>query len=286
VVLMFKIMVLQSLYNLSDAKTEFEIRDRITFMQFLNLGLGDAVPDEKTIWLFREDLKRLSLNKPLFDRFDRFLNQQGYYAQKGSIVDASIVEAPKQCNMRDENAQIKQGETPASFVENPNRNRQKDIDARWVNKRGCNYYGYKNHVNADAKHKFIRQYEVTAAAVHDGQMLEALLDPDNTNGEVYGDSAYCSEKNGRLLAELNYRDRIHRKGYRGHPLSDCQQAAKPPNTKTRVRAEQVFGRLDQLSVNPMVRTIGLIRAKVKISLRNLVYNLDRYAMLRRRCGYT
>ena len=163
VVLMFKVLVLQSLYDLSDEQIEYQIRDRISFMAFLGLRPGDTVPDEKTVWLFRDQLTELGLFEALFDRFDRHLHTSGFTAAKGTIVDANIVEAPRQRNTREENAQIKRGERPASFddPEKPAKGRQKDTDARWVKKAGENRFGYKNHVGVDAKHKLIRTFKVT-----------------------------------------------------------------------------------------------------------------------------
>ena len=101
VVLMFKILILQSLYNLSDDSTEYQIMDRLSFMRFLGLGLGDKIPDSKTIWLFREQLTGAGLTEELFDRFDQCLNESGFKAKKGQIVDASIISSPKQRNKRD-----------------------------------------------------------------------------------------------------------------------------------------------------------------------------------------
>ena len=112
VVLMFKVMVLQSLYNLSDDAVEYQVRDRLSFMRFLGLTIGDRVPDAKTIWLFREELGRAGLVKRLFKRFDRYLREHGFTARKGQIVDASIVSVPIQRNSREENARIKEGEVP------------------------------------------------------------------------------------------------------------------------------------------------------------------------------
>ena len=156
---MFKVLVLQSLYNLSDDQTEYQIRDRISFMRFLGLGLGDRVPDAKTIWLFRNQLAERELMKKLFERFDRFLSGQGFQAKGGTRVDASWVEVPRQHNKRQENEEIKASQLPKSFQENPYKARQKDTDARWVKKNGTNYYGYKNHAQVDVKSKFIRDYD-------------------------------------------------------------------------------------------------------------------------------
>lgn len=279
VVLMFKILVLQSLYNLSDAQTEFQIKDRLSFMAFLELSLADRVPDEKTVWLFREQLTAAELIDPLFEQFQAVLDAAGFAARKGQIIDASIVPTPRQRNSREENQQIKAGETPEEWGNNPAKQRQKDVDARWTKKRNTTYYGYKNHVNVDAKHKFVRRFAVTNAAVHDSRVLADVLDETNRNRDVYADSAYQSAETSEWLTSQGYRDRIHQKGRRNKPLTKRQQQANRTRSRTRVRVEYVFGVQAQMAGQVIVRTIGLARAKVKIGLRNLAYNLNRYSVL-------
>lgn len=220
VILMFKIMILQSLYNLSDDQIEFQIRDRLSFMRFLGLGIGDTVPDAKTVWLFREQLTQAKLIKKLFKQFDRFLRKNGFSAKKGQIVDASIVASPKQRNSRDENKSIKDGNVPDDW--SGNKKRQKDTDARWIKKNGKNQFGYKNHIDIDVKNKMIRNYEITPASVHDSNVFEELLDPDNSSKDVWTDSAYGSKEKRKALAELGFRGHIQRKGYRHKKLTQCQ----------------------------------------------------------------
>jgi transposase len=118
VVMMFKILVLQRLYNLSDAQMQYQILDRLSFMRFLELQINDTVPDEKTIWYFREKLREKGKIENLFERFYQFLTDKGVIAQNGNMVDASIVEAPKQRNGREENDRIKEGKTPEGWSEN------------------------------------------------------------------------------------------------------------------------------------------------------------------------
>ncbi len=282
VVLMFKMLVLQSLYSLADGQLEYQVRDRISFMAFLGLGPGDDVPDEKTVWLFREQLTQLDLIDLLFEQFEADLSSSGFAARKGSIVDASIVEAPRQRNSRADNAQIKEGERPASFDENPSKGRQKDTDARWVTKNKVRHYGYKNHINVDVKHKLIRKYKVTGAATHDSQVIDDLLDENNTNKDVFADSAYRSAAISERLKSQGYRDRIHRKGYRNHPLDERGKAANTKKSKVRARVEHVFGRQAQFACHlgtTLLRCIGITRAQASIGLRNLVYNFDRYTYL-------
>jgi IS5 family transposase len=277
VVLMFKVLVLQSLYNLSDEKIEFQIRDRISFMRFLGLSLGDAVPDEKTIWLFREQLTEDGRIKRLFEEFDAFLGEKGFSARKGQIVDASIVEAPRQRNSREQNQQIKQGQTPQDWSEQ--KRRQKDIDARWTKKNGQNHYGYKNHINVDVKHKLIRDYEVTPASVHDSQVFEELLDEDNRSRDVWADSAYRSEEKLEELKKRNYREHLQRKGCRHKKLTQREAQGNRTRSRIRSRVEHVFGVQAKRAGDLIVRAIGLVRVKAKVGLRNLAYNLDRYCVL-------
>lgn len=276
-ILMFKILILQSLYNLSDDQIEFQIRDRLSFMRFLGLSLGDTVPDAKTVWLFREQLTEAGLVKKLFDQFDAFLRKNGFSAKKGQIIDASIISAPKQRNSRDENQQIQDGQIPADWSEP--KKRQKDTEARWTQKNGKNYYGYKNHIQIDAGHKLIRDYEVTDASVHDSQVFEELLDEANRSRDVWADSAYRSKEKLETLEQRRFREHLQRKGCRHKTLTEREKQGNHTRSKIRSRVEHIFGVQAMRAGNLLIRTIGLIRAKTKIGLRNLAYNIDRFCLL-------
>jgi IS5 family transposase len=277
--LMFKILVLQSLYNLSDDNTEQQILDRLSFQRFLGLTLGDPVPDAKTIWLFREELNADDRARILFDKFHEFLNANGFQARKGQIVDAAIVQVPKQRNTHEENERIKEGEAEQVRSEwKPAKAEQKDTDARWTQKNGKNYFGYKHHDSVDVKHKLIRDYTVTSANVHDSQVFLGLL-TENTSGDVYADSAYFSEEALVELAKLGWRGHIQRKGNRGHKLTDWEKQGNRTRASIRCRVEHVFGVMRQRMGDTVIRTIGIVRAKTKIGLRHLAYNLSRYVLL-------
>jgi len=135
-VLMFRILVLQSLYTLSDDQAEYQVRDRLSFMRFAGLALHEPVPDAKTIWLFREQLVRAGAFERLFARFDAALAERGYLAMGGQIVDATIVEArrPRLTQAEKEVVVVKGGGIPADWK--PARTRQIDRDGRWTLKRG------------------------------------------------------------------------------------------------------------------------------------------------------
>lgn len=279
--MMFKVLILQGLYNLSDAQTEYQIKDRISFMRFLELSLGDTVPDEKTIWAYREVLMRGKVLEKLFNRFDKYLAERGIAAEMGHIVDATIVDAPKQRNTREENAELKKGVTPENFTENPHKLRQKDLDARWTIKGGKTYYGYKNHINIDTKNKIIRSYNVTAATEHDKYSLDGLLQAvPNNEKKVWADGAYFNEEQERKLQENGYASRIINRT-KNFPEHSSIHRENSRRSKIRKRVEHAFGFMQNSMKGKFIRTVGLIRATMKIGLMNLIYNLCRCEQIHR-----
>jgi len=197
VVMMFKIILLKRFYNLSDEQAEYQINDRLSFRDFLGFSMGDRVPDSRTIWLFQENLTQKNLEEKLFEQFRQFLYDLGLYVNEGKIVDASFVEVPRQRNKKEENEKIKSGEGDKLWNDQPKKKRQKDIDARWTQKGGQKYFGYKDHAKIDAKSKLIDTYEVTSAEVHDSQPTEKLLRQEDKEQKLYADSAYIAAKKHR-----------------------------------------------------------------------------------------
>ena len=276
-VLMFKILVLQALYNLSDEQTEYQIPDRRSFMMFLGLEMCDDVPDARTIWLFRETLREAGAVERLFSQFDAMLNAHGFAASGGQIIDATFVEAPRQRNSRDDNATIKDGATPENWSDK--KKAHKDVDARWTKKNDVSFYGYKNHANVDRKHKFIRKYKVTDASVHDSQALDDVLNSDNDSKDVWADSAYRSEAQEQRLKEKGYASHVHERAWHDKPLTSEQEAANTERSRVRVRVEHVFGHMATSMNGCYVRTIGKLRATAKIGLENIAYNISRFTFL-------
>jgi len=278
-VMLFKGLILKRLYALSFEELEFQITDRSSFRRFLSLNENGYSPDEKTFWLFSDDLAKNKVMDNLFLKFDEFLNRQGYTAKQGSMIDASFVEVPKQRNTKDENKEIKEGKIPESFTQNVHKLAQKDTDARWTKKGGNSYYGYKNHINADVKYKLIRKYETTSAEVHDSQPMEKLIDEKNDTKKLWADSAYMSETTLLLLLGQMIEANINERAYRNKPLTDEQKAENKVKSKTRARVEHVFGFMANSLKADVVRTIGIVRAKSEIAMINLTYNLSRYCQL-------
>jgi len=290
-VLMFRILVRQTLYTLSDDQTEYQIRDRLSFMRFVGLALHDAVPDAKTIWLYREQLTRAGALKRAFDRFDTMLRERGYLAMGGQIVDATVIEARRPRLNAAEKAIVRGGGTPSGWSKA--RARQIDRDGRWTIKRGRKQtsppgevqrqtvgeiavpvFGYKNHLGIDRTHGFIRRFTVTHAARHDGSQLTALLDTDNAASGVWADTAYRSKANLRLLERRRLMPQFQRAKPRGRPMPPHIVRGNATRAQVRARVEHVFA-AQKHGMGLVVRTVGQLRATAKIALANLIYNMRR-----------
>ena len=293
-VLMFKALVLQTLYTLSDDQTEYQLKDRLSFMRFVGLALHDPVPDAKTIWLYREQLARAGAAERLFARFDALLRAKGWLAMGGQIVDATVIQARRPRLTQAEKETIKGGGTPAEWT--PARRAQIDRDGRWTIKRGRKrearpsqgnqrqveiavpVFGYKNHVGIDREHGFLRRYSVTHAAAHDGGQLAAVLDHDNTASDVWADTAYRSAANLTVLERCSLKPQFQRKKPRGRKMPAHIARGNATRARVRARVEHVFA-AQKCRLRLVVRTVGMVRARVKIGLANLAYNFTRLAWL-------
>jgi IS5 family transposase len=277
-VMMFKILVLQKLYNMADDKTEYQIKDRLSFQRFLGLQLCDTVPDAKTIWHFREELNKGNMLETVFTGFVEQLEDKGIITRSGSIVDATFVDVPRQRNTRKENAEIKEGRTPLEWEQEGNRHKkaQKDVDARWAVKNKETHYGYKNHIKIDKKSKLITKYRTTSAEVNDSQELKSLIEKEKDK-RLYGDSAYTGEEVQSIIPSTVL-NRIHEKGCRNNPLTKAQERNNTAKSRIRVRVEHVFAAINHFG-GIFIRTVGKKRAEFQIGFMNLTYNLTRYAYI-------
>lgn len=278
--LLFKVLVLQRIYNLSDDQAEYQINDRMSFMRFLGLHLGDRVPDAKTIWLYRDTLTKANIIRELFNVFNKQLEEANLITRTGTIVDATFVEAPRQRNRKDERDDIKQGKIPEEWQkpENKNKLRQKDVNATWTRKGGQTYYGYKDHIKADADSKLVIDYTVTTASTHDSQPMPGMI--NSKDNVIYADSAYW----GKVVAGKLPKDiinMIHERGTKVQPLTEEQRENNKKKSKVRCRIEHIFGFMTNSMHGITVRSIGIERAAFNIGLSNLIYNLCRFEFLNR-----
>ena len=261
--MMFKILILQELYGLSDDQIEFQLLDRLSFQKFIGQGLNNRVPDAKTIWLFRNTLTKSGVIELLFIKLGKQLERHGLIAKKGLMVDASFARVPIQRNTPQENKQIKAGKPPRW---KKHKAKQKDIDATWVKKGGQNIYGYKQHIKADLKSKLITNYVVTTASVHDSIILPDLITKKDGGQKLYGDSAYSSEDITGLLEKHKIKPQINKRGYRYKQLTEKDKLRNHKLSSKRCRVEHIFGAIKQKS-GQIIRAVGQERVKAKVVLR-------------------
>ena len=296
-VLMFKILVIQTLNNLSDESTEYLINDRLSFMRFLGLGLSGRVPDAKTVWVFRERLAQAGAIERLFDRLDATLRNAGYLPMSGQILDATLVAAPKQRNTNAEKADIREGRIPQDWQDKPSKLSHKDRHARWTLKftktkrhddatipssdLAISFFGYKSHIFIDRKFRLIRKWEATDAAASDGARLrEGLLDKTNTASTVWAGTAYRSKANVDFMHKQGFVSKAHRKKPHLKPMPRHIQRFNAGKSIIRSRVEHVFA--DQKSQTwLLVRTVGITRATMRIGLANIIYNMRHFLFLER-----
>ena len=249
---MFKTLVVQRFYNLSDAQTEYQVSDRLSFQQFIGWPLADKPPDANTLWDFREALLAADAFTQLCDLFGQQLQARGLLAQPGKLVDASFVDVPRQRNTREENATLKRGATPAAWEQQPAQQRQKDPAAR---------------------SKLIAQYAVTDARGHDSPQLETLV--ATGAGAVYAASAYRSAAAETRLQEKAVTSPIHERAYRNRRLPDEQKESHRQKSKIRARSAHLFGYLSQAMKGSYLRASGRRRTTAASGLINLSDNLAR-----------
>ncbi|MDX3910701.1 MAG: IS5 family transposase [Sphingobium sp.] len=296
---MFKVLILAAQNTVSDARMEFLIRDRLSWLRFLGFDLGASTPDENTIRLFREKLTRADALDALFAAFDRQLRERGYLPMGGQIIDATLVAAPKQRNTAAEKEAIKAGKSATDiWSDQPAKAAQKDTDARWTLKfakgrplpggrPGIDIaipsFGYKSSIAICRRYGFIRRGKVTDGARFDGRMLRDVVTNDNTASDVWADTAYRSRSNEAWLKSIGRVSRVHRKKPKGKPMPARTARANAAKSTVRARIEHVFARQkDQMAL--FIRTIGIARAETKITLANLAYNIDRLIFHERRAA--
>ena len=309
-VVMLKVLVLAAQHNVSDARMEYLIRDRLSWLRFLGFDLGAPTPDANTIRMFRERLTQAGALDRLFADFDRSLKEQGYLPMGGQIVDATLVAAPKQRNTDAEKAAVKDGKSASEiWPDEPARARQKDTDARWTIKFAkarpaadgrlqpdiaIPSFGYKSTVSICRAFGFIRKGKTTDGARYDGRMLRDVVTQDNTASDVWADGSvladppdrlrshpYRSQKNEKWLARNMLRSRIHHRKPKGRPMPGHIRRGNATKSKVRARVEHVFAH-QKAVMGLTIRTIGIKRAEAKITLANLAYNMHRLIFHERR----
>ncbi len=257
---MVKIMVLQQWYDASDEGMEEALWDRVSFKRFVGLGLEERVPDHSTISRFRKEVTERGLAPRLFKELDRQLEERNLFVKKGTLLDATIVEA--------------QAKRPSLRGRRPGAPSETDPDARFTRQRGITHFGYKAHVGVDAGSGLVREAVLTPANVNDTEVADALVSGDEE--AVYADKAYGSKQRSAWLQSMGIKDRIMRRADKHHPvLPPWEQRRNALIAKQRSAVEKVFGTLKRTYGYRRVRYLGLVRNATELYFKCMAYNLRR-----------
>ncbi|BFM06130.1 IS5 family transposase [Halioxenophilus aromaticivorans] len=249
---MLRIHFLQHWFELSDPGAEEALYDSRAMRQFVGIDLGkEPVPDETTICKFRHLMERHNLGGELFQLVNVYLEENGLKLNRGTIVDATIIDAPRSTK---------------------NKERHRDPDMESTQKGNQWYFGMKTHIGVDSQTRLIHSVVVTSASVHDSQVLGDLL--HGNEKRVYGDSAYIGQKAQIKANAEDAADFTHRRGRRNHPLSEKERKANRHKSKIRPRVEHLFGVIKNQFGYRKVRYKGLEKNAqavfTKCALANLV----------------
>jgi IS5 family transposase len=263
VLLLFKCLLLQAWYNLSDYALEEVLDDRLSFRRFVGLSISQKAPDHSVFSRFRDQLIRLQMDGQLFNELDRQLEIRGLILKKGTLVDATVIEAaPKKPSQNEDGTA---GKSPI------------DLDADWTKKGGKYLFGYKAHVGVDQESELIRRVVITPAHVHDGEMLGEVIGGDEL--WAFADKAYDSKKNHKILEAKNVENGILMKGTRTRKLSRVEQMCNRILSKLRCPVERVFGTLKRSYRYSRARYLGLRKNGLQLIMTSMAYNLRRMEKL-------
>lgn len=265
-IIVVRAMLLQSFYGLSDQELEFQINDRLSFRNFL--GFPENVPDFTTIWKIRERLIEAGIEPKIWEELQRQLDQYGYTIKKGVIQDATFVESELG---RKRYYKEKKAKNRGETIEYTERQQQHiDKDGTFSVKHGQVHFGYKNHIKIDVGHELIREYEVSTASLHDGE-IDLVEDGDN---KAYRDKGYF----GKKLNANNVKDKTMKRAVRGHPLSDKEIEKNVAISRIRAPGERPFAVIK--NVFNGVKT--LVRVSIKEMFKCFAFNLYQMVTLKRK----
>jgi len=279
---MFKLLLLQRWYGLSDPGLEDALYDRISFIRFSGFSLGSTLPDHSTICRFRNTCMELGIYEKLFAEINRQIESHGLLVKEGAIVDATIVESSRRPRKVIEvMAEDRSEEEPSSDVSPPHITYSDDHDATWVRKGKKPYYGYKTHVAVDTGEGFVLNGHVTSAHVADTTEFENLIEnlslPEAS--PICADKGYASQKNRGLCVAYGYEDAIMHKAARGKSLTTFQRFINRIISAFRYRVEQGMGILKKHYGFTRMRYTGLKKGNMEFLLNAMAFNLKKAARM-------
>ena len=278
---MFKLLLLQRWYGLSDPGLEEALNDRISFIRFSGFSLSSPLPDYSTICRFRNAILELGLYEKLFEEIMKQLESKGLLVKEsnGAIVDATIIESSRRprkvMEIMPEDRKEEKTDIPSTVTYSD------DTDATWIKKGKRPYYGYKAHVSVDAKDGYVIGGHVTPANVADTTELERLVDASNLpqNSFVLADKGYASEKNRTILKEKGYTDGIMDRAARNKPLTVVQRIINRLISSVRYKVERSIGTLKRGYHFSRMRYKGLKKGNMEFLLNATAFNMKKAAAM-------
>lgn len=270
---LFKMTLLQTWYNLSDYGIEEQVNDTLSFMRFCGLQLEDDVPDHSVVCRFRKALNESRAWEVLLQQINTQLSRHGVLVKHGAIIDASVTPTLRKPKGKTSYTLEPEGQEPMQRSLQPG----VDKEAKWVKKGSKLQYGYKRHYLAAEDTGIVLAVHTTAANVHDGQCMASCFDQVElpSGSRILADKGYCSAKNDQLLRQRGLRSGIQRKAYRHKPLSVWEKRYNKLIGRSRYKIERVFGSIKRWFGGLTARYVGLVKTHGQHVLEALAYNLYR-----------
>jgi IS5 family transposase len=276
---MFKLLLLQRWYGLSDPGLEEALNDRISFIRFSGFSLASSLPDYSTICRFRNSLLELGLYEKLFEEIVRQLEGRGLLVREGAIVDATVIESSRRPRKAVEI--IPEDRKEEETVTPPVVSYSNDVDATWIKKGKKAYYGYKAHISVDAKDGYVLGGHVTPANVADTTELEKLVDELNLpeGSMIFADKGYASENNRTILAQKKLANGIMDKAVRNKSLTSIEIIINKLISSIRYKVERSIGTLKRGYRFTRMRYLGLKKGNMEFLLNAIAFNLKKAAAM-------
>jgi len=276
---MFKALLLQSWYDLSDRELSDNLEDRISFSHFCGFSLDHEVPDNSTICRFRNALHDKGLVEPLLDMVNEQIARGGLEIKTGIIVDASLVESARRPRKQQDVIPLDNDEEDAGYEVKTSYSG--DVDAAWT-KKGQKYcYGYKAHIGVDPEYGFVLSGHATPANRADCKELMNVVQRCSLEkgSPVWADKGYYGRKYSLALEKAGYFDGIMYKASRGHPLSEAKRLVNRAISRFRGKVERAFGTLKKDHRMARARYLGTAKVGMQLLLDSIAFNLKKAARM-------
>jgi transposase, IS5 family len=290
--ILFKMLLLQMWYGLSDVGIEESVRDRISFSKFCGISMGENVPDSTVLCRFRNELNKQNAFESILNLINKRMEDAGLMVTQGVIVDASVTPTPRKPKGKKELQQVieDRAENDEQSIDNTKQLASEkweekvqpgvDTQGAWIKKAGKLHYGYKQHTvsNQDG---FVLGIHTTSANQSDTKNLRPAIDKVELKARtaVFADKGYASAENDELLRTKKLKNRILNKAQKNKPLTEMEKQINKKISQTRYKIERVFGSIKRWFRAGEARYVGLQKMHSQHLIQALCYNLYRIPLV-------